>query len=158
MKTRQLTLMALLIALSVVGAFVKLGPWSIAMDAAPGFFAALLLGPASGAFVCLVGHLAVAVATGFPLSLPFHLVIAVVMGLVGAAGGFAARRFGRVAAAAVMILLNGVGSPALLALLPNPMGTGLFAAMVLPLTAAAAVNGVAALAVAEVLSRAKVKV
>jgi len=153
--------MALLIALSVVGSYVKLGPWSIAMDAAPGFFAALLLGPASGALVCLVGHLAVAVATGFPLSLPFHLVIAVVMALVGAAGGFAAQRFGRVAATAVMILLNGVGSPALLALLPtsiNPMGLGLFSAMVLFLTAAAAVNGVAALAIAEVLVRAKVKV
>lgn len=155
-RTRQLTRMAMLIALSVIGAFIKLGLSSIAMDAAPGFFAALFLGPGEGALVCMLGHLAVAAATGFPLSLPFHLVIALVMALVGAVGGFTARRFGKLLSTVVMILLNGVGSPAALALVPNPMGTALFAAYVMPLTIAAAVNGLVAWAVAEVVNRAGV--
>jgi len=152
MIKRWVTL-GLLIALSAIGAFVKLGPWSIAFDAAAGFVAALLLGPASGALVCGLGHLAAAAATGFPLTLPFHLAVALAMAGVGAAGGLTARRFGPTAGAAALVLSNGLLAPALLSLLPNPMGTGLFVALAGPLTAGAAANAAVALPAAVALKR-----
>lgn len=156
-SARRLTMMGFLIALSVAGAYVKLGPWSIALDAAAGFLAALRYGPRAGALVCSLGHMAVAVATGFPLTPVFHVVIAVIMAGVGALGGLVAGRFGNMAATVAMVLANGVVSPALLSLLPNPMGTKLFVAMVLPLTLGAAVNGLVAILIASALNRAGVE-
>jgi len=153
--TRRLAYLGILIALSVVGAYVKLGPWSIALDSNAGFLAALIFGPAAGALVSAAGHLAVAVATGFPLTPLFHLYVAVAMAGVGAVGGLAASRFGRPVAAAVIVVANGVVAPALLSLLPNPMGRALFMAMVLPLTLAAAVNALLALVLAMALQRSR---
>lgn len=155
LSLRRITLLAMLIALSVVGGYVKLGPWSIAFDAAAGFLAALLLGPMAGALVCGLGHLAAAGATGFPLSPAFHLLVALVMAGVGATGGLTASRFGLRAGAIVLILSNGLLAPALLALAPNPLGTGLFLALVLPLTLAATANATVALTLAGVLRKAR---
>ena len=153
--TRRLAFLGVLIALSVVGANIKLGPWSIALDSTPGFLAALIFGPAAGALVSAAGHLAVAVATGFPLTPVFHLFVAVTMAGVGAVGGLTAARFGRPVAAAAIVIANGVVAPALLSLLPNPMGRALFMAMVLPLTLAAAVNALLALMLATALQRSR---
>ncbi|MFZ5815785.1 MAG: ECF transporter S component [Bacillota bacterium] len=155
-QTKNLVYSGLLIALSVIGSYVKLGPWSIGLDSTAGFLAALTLGPAAGALVCAIGHLAVAMVTGFPLTPVFHLAVAVAMAGVGAAGGLVVKRFGPLAAAVTMVLLNGAAAPALLALLPNPMGLGLFAALVAPLTLAAAVNAGAALLVYGMLSKVRV--
>lgn len=145
--------LSILVALSALGAHVRLGPWSLAFDSMSGFVAALLLGPGPGALVSALGHLAAAGVTGFPLTLPFHLLVALVMAGVGAAGGLAARRYGLGMGVAALILTNGLVAPALLSTLPNPLGAGLFAALALPLTAAAAVNGLAALAVSLALKR-----
>lgn len=153
-RTNTLVKLGVLLALSVLGSYIKLGPTSIAFDAMSGFVAALLMGPAAGALICGLGHVAVAAATGFPLTLPFHLAVAVAMAGVGALGGLAARRFGLLAAAAVLVAANGLFAPALLALLPNPLGTGLFAVLALPLTAAAAANAAVAYLVALGLKRA----
>lgn len=152
-RLKRLILVGLLVALSVVGAFIRLGPWSLAFDATAGFVAALLMGPGPGAAVCAIGHLAAAYATGFPLSPPLHLMIALTMALVGAAGGAAAARSGRLTGAALMVVANGVAAPALLTLLPNPLGRGLFLATVLPLTAASALNAAVALLAAAALVR-----
>lgn len=146
--------LALLIACSALGAYIKLGPSSIALDAMSGFVAALLFGPAAGALVCGLGHLAAAAATGFPLTLPFHLAVAGAMALVGAAGGWTAQRFGPTWAALALVLANGLLAPALLSLLPNPLGFGLFAALALPLTLAGAANALLALAILAGLKRA----
>jgi riboflavin transporter len=151
--TRRLSFLGLLIALSAAGAFIRLGPWSIALDAAAGFLAALLLGPGPGALVCSAGHLASALVTGFPLTLPFHLLVALAMAGVGASGGAAAARFGRAAGAGALVVANGLVAPALLSLVPNPLGHGLFAALVLPLTAGAVANAAVALAAAAALVR-----
>jgi hypothetical protein len=107
--------------------------------------------------VCFLGHMAVAALTGFPLTPLFHLAVALTMALVGALGGLTARRFPFWAAGGVLIAANGVVAPALLALLPNPMGRGLFAAFVLPLTLAAAANAAVAVIAAIALKRAKVQ-
>lgn len=149
----RLTLPALLVALSVLGSFLKLGLYSIALDAADGFLAALVLGPGAGGLVLALGHLSVALVTGFPLTLPFHLAVAVAMALVGLLGGWIAQRFGLIAGSVVLVLANGILAPLLLAFMPNPLGFGLFAALVLPLTVGAVVNAAVALLLVGVLRR-----
>lgn len=80
MNTRKMVLFGILLALCIIGANIKiLG--SIALDSFPAFFGALLLGPVAGAFLGVLGHLVSAILAGFPLSLPIHIVVAVMMAL-----------------------------------------------------------------------------
>jgi len=79
-NTKTLVLTALFIALSFVGSYVKIFG-TIAFDSLPGFLAALLLGPVYGAAIGFLGHLCTALTSGFPLSLPMHVVIAVAMAI-----------------------------------------------------------------------------
>ncbi len=80
MKTKKLVLAALFIALSFVGANIKI-MGSIAFDSMPGFLGAIVLGPLYGALIGALGHLLTALTSGFPLSLPVHLITMVGMGL-----------------------------------------------------------------------------
>lgn len=80
LTTRQLVMAALFIALSFVGANLKIFG-TIAFDSLPAFLAALVLGPMLGATIGFLGHMATALTSGFPLSPPLHLVIALAMGL-----------------------------------------------------------------------------
>lgn len=79
-RLKRLTLAAMLLALCVIGANVKI-MGSVAFDSAPAFLGAVLLGPWFGATLGLFGHLVSAVLTGFPLTLPIHLIIGVAMGI-----------------------------------------------------------------------------
>ena len=79
-NTRTLVLTALFIALSLVGSYIKIFG-SIAFDSLPGFLAALLIGPIHGAAIGFLGHILSALTSGFPLSLPLHLVVAVTMAI-----------------------------------------------------------------------------
>lgn len=79
-NTRNLVLMALFIALSFVGAQLKVFS-TVAFDSLPAFLATLLMGPIYGAIVAIIGHLLTALTSGFPMTLPVHLVIALGMGL-----------------------------------------------------------------------------
>lgn len=78
MKTRTLTTLALLLALTVIGANISFFG-SIALDSFPAFLGTLLLGPVAGAFLGGVGHLLSALFSGFPMTLPLHIFIAVMM-------------------------------------------------------------------------------
>jgi uncharacterized membrane protein len=75
-------------ALSVVGSFIQLpSPVStVALDSAPGFFAALYFGPVDGFCVFGLGHLSTAIVHGFPLGF-LHLPIALGLAVAGAAVG-----------------------------------------------------------------------
>lgn len=152
-SVRRLTLPALLVALSLLGSFLKLGFYSIAFDSAAGFLAALVLGPVQGALVLALGHLCVALQTGFPLTPIVHLEVAVAMALVGLIGGWVAGRMGLLAGAIALVVANGLMAPSLLAMLPNPLGFGLFVVMALPLTMGAAANAAVALLLATSLRR-----
>ena len=84
-SARILVLMGLFIALSVVGAYIKIPnpiTSSIALDALPAYLASLLLGGKYGAIIGAVGHLVSATIGGFPLSLPIHLVVAIQMTVI----------------------------------------------------------------------------
>ena len=85
---KNLVMTALFIALSLVGSHLKIFG-SIAFDSLPGFLAALLLGPVYGAVIGFLGHIFTALSSGFPLSLPLHLVIAVSMAITMLVFGYA---------------------------------------------------------------------
>ncbi|WP_125707742.1 ECF transporter S component [Companilactobacillus zhongbaensis] len=75
---KKMTLTAILLALCIVGANIKI-MGSVALDSFPAFFGALALGPVAGAFIGLFGHLVSALLSGFPLTLPVHLIIGLCM-------------------------------------------------------------------------------
>ena len=78
-STRNLVLAALFVALSFVGANLKV-MGSIAFDSLPAFLGTLLLGYGWGAAIGIVAHLLTAMTSGLPLTLPGHLITAVMMG------------------------------------------------------------------------------
>lgn len=143
-----LTRLAILIALSAVGASLKVPALTgtPSLDSAPGYFAALALGAGQGAVVAAVGHLLTALTAGFPLTVPIHLMIAAGMGGCAAAVAACAAGRGLTWAFVLGLLLNGVVFPALFVPVPG-FGPGFFAAMLIPLLAASALNlGLAVLA------------
>jgi uncharacterized membrane protein len=142
-KLKNLTLCAMFIALSVAGAFIKPFGNSIAFDSLPAFLAASIMGPVFGAIVGFLGHIISAALSGFALTLPIHLIIAVEMALVMAAYGFLVKKTGIVFAGIIAVLLNGVAAPAVFILVPG-MGINFFLAMVGPLTLVSAINVVLA--------------
>lgn len=121
-SARQLAIMAVLLALSVVGAMIKIpSPYgTVAFDAAPGYFAAAAYGWI-GVVVIAIGHLLTAGIVGFPLTPPVHLMIAAGMGVCALVFQWFARRKGLVwlsIGAVAAILLNSFG----LGLIMLPIG------------------------------------
>jgi uncharacterized membrane protein len=80
MRYKKMIITALFIALSYVGANIKIFS-SIAFDSVPGFLAALLLGPFYGAIIGAAGHFLTAVTSGFPQSILVHSIIMFYMAL-----------------------------------------------------------------------------
>lgn len=77
-SVKKITVMAVFIALSAVGALIKIPSplGTIAFDSAPGFFVALGFTGWMGAIVAAIGHLLTAGFAGFPQTIPVHLFIA----------------------------------------------------------------------------------
>lgn len=141
-KTKQLVLLALFIAMSVVGGYIKLPnpiTSSIAFDSLPAYLSALLLGGIPGALVGFLGHMASAALGGFPLSLPIHILIGFEMGLIMLVFNFCAKKANLLAAIIVCIILNGIACPASLILIPG-MGMPVFLGALVPLTVASTLN------------------
>jgi len=83
MKGKWVSGLAMLTALSVVGAAIKIPAivGSVALDAFPALLAAVLFGAGAGALVGAFGHLLSALIGGFPLG-PMHFLIAVEMAVL----------------------------------------------------------------------------
>ena len=81
-SARKLAIMAVFIALSAVGAMIKIPSpiGTVALDSAPGFFVAVAFGGWMGFTVIAVGHILTSAIVGFPLTLGLHVVIALGMG------------------------------------------------------------------------------
>ena len=94
--SKQVARMAVLVALSGVGAFIKIPSptGTVALDSAPGYLGALAFGSKEGALIAALGHLLSAGTVGFPLSLPLHLFVAAQMALFAAVFGYLQRRVG----------------------------------------------------------------
>lgn len=142
-QAKRLVLMALFIALSVIGALLKLPSptGTVALDSAPGFLGAALLGWKEGFIIAALGHLASAYSAGFPLSLPLHLIIALMMGLAVSVFAVLLHKINALLAIIVAVFINGVLMP--LSFVPM-FGMPFFYGMVAPLTVAALVNTVLA--------------
>ena len=107
LSTRTLVLTALFIALSLVGSYIKVFG-SIAFDSLPGFLAALLLGPVYGAAIGFLGHMFTAMTSGFPHSLPLHLVIAVTMAITMLGFGYTYKALKNKVTETINLALTGV--------------------------------------------------
>jgi uncharacterized membrane protein len=83
MKIKTISLIALMIALSAIGASIKIPAIidSVALDVLPALIAAALFGVGAGALTGAFGHLLSALIGGFPLG-PMHLLIAVEMAVL----------------------------------------------------------------------------
>ena len=122
-NVKRLSIMAIFIALSAVGALIKIPSpvGTIGMDSAPGFFSALAFGGLTGAIVIAFGHLLTAAVIGFPMTIPIHLYIALQMALWAVVYRWVNEKLGLIPAVIVGIILNGVVSA--FAMLPM-MGMG----------------------------------
>lgn len=107
---KRIAIMAVFIALSAVGALVKIPSpvGTVGLDSAPGFFSALAFGGLEGSIVIAAGHLLTSWVVGFPLGIPMHLVIAVEMAVFALIYRLVNKKMGLIAAVVVTSLLNGV--------------------------------------------------
>ena len=143
-KNQILVQMSLLIALSYLGSLIKI-QGSIALDALPAYYGALMLGPVPGAVIGVLGHLLTALTSGFPMTLPLHLFIACSMGVTVGLFGYLAKNVDQIMAVVAGILFNGPVSTLGAAYISSLMGLGfsgkiMFYAIVVPLTLTSAVN------------------
>jgi uncharacterized membrane protein len=142
--TIKLAYTSMLIAISLIGSLIKI-QGSIALDSMAGFFSALFLGPAYGALVASIGHVLTAFTSGFPLTLPIHVIITLQMGLFAYIFGVVYRKSNGILACIAAIILNGIGAVLILvpvtAWLKLPLhGWTFFYAMVGLLSLTSAVN------------------
>jgi len=105
--TKKLVMVALFITLSLVGSYIKIFG-TIAFDSLPGFLAALLLGPVYGALIGFLGHIFTALTSGFPLSVPMHIVIAASMSITMFGFGLTYKIFSDRLPIAVSLIITGI--------------------------------------------------
>lgn len=120
-NTKRLVIMAMFIALSFVGSYIKIPSplGSLALDSMAGYLAGLAFGGVIGGIIGFLGHILTSANAGFPLSLPVHLIVAATMFISVYLYGVTYKRVNIYAAAIIGILLNGVVSPLVLLLLPQ---------------------------------------
>jgi uncharacterized membrane protein len=153
MKTRNLALIGIMIALSVVLSYVKVpSPTnSVALDALPAFALAGILGPVYGGIVGVFGHFATAANSGFALGIQSHLIICVIMYFAAYGFGFFYQKGQKILAILAGVFINVVVSLAVFTLM---YGTGFLAAMWLTLTFASLFNVVFGFIVIEPVKKA----
>lgn len=141
-NTRNLVLAAMFIAISFVGANLKI-MGTIAFDSLPAFMSTLMMGPVYGAVIGAIAHFLTAATSGFPLTLPVHIIIMIEMAITMYLFGVSYNKFkgksnniGIIVSTIVAILINGPIST--FALIPI-MGNSVLSFIPL-LTVAAALN------------------
>lgn len=115
MNIRKLPLLGILLALAIVGADIKLFQ-SIALDSFSAFLGALLLGPIEGASLAFVGHLVSAFLSGFPLTLPIHIIVAIMTSLAVYLFGVVFESLNKTTTAYILSIIVGYFSNVILSL------------------------------------------
>lgn len=143
MNVKKISLLALMIALSAVGASIKIPApvSSVALDALPALIAAVLLGPGAGAITGALGHLLSAYFGGFPLGV-YHLLIAPEMAVLAWIFGTLYTHNKRIFAGIVFIVGNALVAPVPFIFFMN---LGFYTGIVPSLLIASSVNTVLAL-------------
>jgi uncharacterized membrane protein len=149
-NSKKIGLLALMIALSAVGASIKIPAVidSVALDALPALLAAALLGVRAGAITGALGHLLSALIGGFPLG-PMHLLIALEMAVLVWIFGIFYKQNKRILAGLIFIAGNAFVAPIPFIFLMN---IGFYTAIVPSLLIGSAINTVLALIVIPRLS------
>lgn len=142
MKGKLVSGLAMLTALSVVGAMIKIPAivGSVALDVFPALVAAVLFGAGAGALVGAFGHLLSALAGGFPLG-PMHFLIAVEMAALVWVFGRVYKK-NKILASVLFIIGNSFVSPLPFIYLMN---TGFYVGIVPSLLIGSIINTVIAL-------------
>jgi len=153
-KLNKLILMALMIALSFVGANIKLpGPFStIALDSFPAYFAGVLMGGLPGGIVGLLGHMMTSFLSGFPFGFPIHFVIGVMMFVSVFVFSYASKKMNWIIGAILAVLINGIAMPITLVLMPG-FEWAMALAFIPMLTVASGVNVALAIVVYRAVGR-----
>jgi len=153
-KLNRMILVALMVAISFVGANIKLpGPFStIALDSFPAYFAGLLMGGVAGGVVGLLGHLMTSFLSGFPFGLPIHAVIGLMMFVSVYVFSVVSKKLNWMVGAVVGVLINGILMPAVLVFMPG-FEWGMAVAFMPVLAAASAVNIALAIIVNNAVSK-----
>jgi uncharacterized membrane protein len=149
---KRIARLAILIALSGVGALVKIPSptGTVALDSAPGFFTAVAFGPIEGMIVAGIGHLFTALTAGFPMGIPMHLYIGVQMAAWAYLFWLSSKKINLIVGIIVATIANGVLSAAL----TIPFGgVGLFVGLLAPLLVGSLVNILIAAAAYKVVSK-----
>ncbi|NLJ60235.1 MAG: ECF transporter S component [Firmicutes bacterium] len=136
---RRVARMAIFVALSAVGALIKIPSptGTVALDSCPGYFSAVAFGSLEGAIVAAIGHIFTAATTGFSLGVPIHILIAIEMAVFAAAFWWINKKVGLVPAIIGATLLNGIVG----AFIMVPIGgMGLALGLLAPLLVGSAVN------------------
>lgn len=143
-KIRLITTSGLLIALSAIGAMIKI-QGTVAFDSMPGYFAALYISPMTGAVVIALGHLLTALTSGFPMTIPMHLLLMGMMAIIAYIFGVLARKTNGIISCTVATILNGPVATLISAFVATflllPLnGMTMFYALAIPLTVASGIN------------------
>lgn len=112
MKGKMVSLLAVMIALTAVGAAIKIPAvvGSVALDVFPALTAAALFGGWAGALVSALGHLLSALLGGFPLG-PLHLLIAGEMAILVWIFGLLYKSHHKVSASILFVVGNSLVAP-----------------------------------------------
>lgn len=112
MSIRKMSLLALFIALSVIGAMMKVPAiiGSVALDAFPALLAGAFFGAGPGAIVGAFGHMLSAVIGGMSLG-PLHFVIALEMAILVSVFAILFRKGKRLFASILFVIGNAFLAP-----------------------------------------------
>lgn len=112
MSIKKLSVLALFIALSIVGSFIKIPAivGSVALDLFPALIAAAYLGRSSGAIVACFGHLISALIAGFPLG-PVHIIVAIEMAIIVLVFAYIYNKGKRILAGIFVVISNAIFAP-----------------------------------------------
>ncbi|MEG0283899.1 MAG: ECF transporter S component [Erysipelotrichales bacterium] len=148
MKTKDIVIMGALIAISAVLSMIKISALgSVALDALPAFLALYLFRDNKGVVVAFFGHIFSSAIAGFPLSLPVHILLAVIMGLIVFIGKIVLNNLDKhmntfvaeVIVAIIMFILNAFVSP-LAAFISLPFSVPAYIGLVTMLWLASLIN------------------
>lgn len=140
-NTKKLVLMAMFIALSFIGSYIPIPSpvGTLGLDSMAGYLAGLILGGVEGGIIAFIGHILIASNKAFYLTVPVHLIVAVMMFISVYLYSFTYKKTNVFAASIVGIILNGVISPLALLVLPT-LGWPFFLATTPFLLVASALN------------------
>src|SRR5690625_256412 len=145
LSARKMSLLALFIALSVIGASIKIPAviGSVALDVFPALFASVLIGKRTGAVVAGLGHILTALLGGMPLG-PLHVVVAAEMAVIVWFFGLFYQTGKKGVAGLFFIITNGFIAPLPMLLF---FGVGFYVAVLPSLFIGAIINGGVALVI-----------